>query len=100
MSKFYTLMIKSIYNIKSSLFSSINYLRKFFNDKKTIDSIYKDILENKTSKINTLNKRLKSIDQKTRKLDVEISDMKHSTEIKENLIKGIQSMISQKINQT
>ncbi|WP_039657253.1 hypothetical protein [Clostridium tyrobutyricum] len=100
MSKFYTLMIKSIYNIKSYLLSSINYLGKFFNDKKTIDSMYKNILENKTSKINTLNKKLKSIDKKTRKLDIEISDMKHSIETKENLIKSIQSLISQKINQT
>ncbi|MBV4420444.1 hypothetical protein KM800_14125 [Clostridium tyrobutyricum] len=99
MSKFYTLMIKSIYNIKSSLFSSINYLGKFFNDKKTIDSMYKDILENKTSKINTLNKRLKSIDQKTRKLDIEIHDIKHSIGTKENLIKSIQHFTSQRTNQ-
>ncbi|WP_446899063.1 hypothetical protein ACSVC9_03975 [Clostridium sp. LBM24168] len=96
MSNFSGLISEHIRNINKFIVSNIICLNKFFKRKKTIDSMYKDIIDEKIADINMLISKIESIKNKNKELINYISNTEKYINEKEALIKNIQILTSNK----
>ncbi|MBA5850331.1 hypothetical protein H2684_03235 [Clostridium sp. cel8] len=82
--------------IKQFISSSIYYSNKLFNQKKLIDSMYNQIIKEKSIEIKELENNLKSALYRNETLDHNISKIKNITDEREKLIQNIQNLTSMK----
>ncbi|OAA84062.1 hypothetical protein [Clostridium ljungdahlii] len=98
MGKVYTLILRYLKKIKKSIIFSIQNLNLFFDKKKTIDTAYKPILDEKLNEVKGLKDKLNVIQNKNASFEKQIKHLRSSVIKKEKLIKNLQDIISQRQN--
>ncbi|AZV57469.1 hypothetical protein [Clostridium sp. AWRP] len=96
MDKVYTLILKYLKRIEKSIIFGMRNLNLFFDKKKTIDTAYKPILDEKLREVKDLKDRLNIMQNKNVSFERQINNLKTSITKKEKLIKNLQNIISKR----
>jgi len=98
MDKVYTLILRYIKKIKKSIIFAMRNLNLFFDKKKTIDTAYRPILDEKLKEVKDLKDKLNVMQNKNASFKRQINNLKTSMMKKGRLIKNLQDIISQRQN--
>ncbi|OBR96493.1 MULTISPECIES: hypothetical protein [Clostridium] len=98
MDKVYTLILKYLKKIEKSIIFGMQNLNLFFDKKKTIDTAYKPILDEKLNDVKNLKNKLNVLQNKNASFEKQIKHLRGSMMKKEKLIKNLQDIISQRQN--
>ncbi|ADK15586.1 MULTISPECIES: hypothetical protein [Clostridium] len=98
MDKVYTLILKYIKKIKKSIIFGMQNLNLFFDKKKTIDTAYKPMLDEKLKEVKDLKDKLNVMQNNNASFEKQIKHLRGSMMKKEKLIKNLQDIISQRQN--
>lgn len=96
MNKIYNIISRYLILFKRLLITIIKSYSRFFHRKKTIDSMYATILQNKRREIQSLEKELKQVQLKNSDLREESLTIQGSIDKKCTLIKNLQELIAQR----
>ncbi|MBC2580444.1 hypothetical protein [Clostridium sp. DJ247] len=96
MNKIYLAIIKFLKILKRLMLSMIKYCDFFIERKKTIDSMYITIKQEKIKEFQVLNIELKDIQSKNSNLEKEVIDLKASIGKKRKLIGNLQDLITRR----
>ena len=98
MDKVYTLILRYLKKIEKSIISGMQNLTLFFDKKKTIDTAYRPILDEKLKEVKDLKDKLNVMQNKNASFKRQINNLKTSMMKKGRLIKNLQDIISQRQN--
>jgi len=98
MDKVYTLILRYIKKIKKSIIFAMRNLNLFFDKKKTIDTAYTPILDEKLKEVKNLKNKLNAMQNENTSFEKQIKNLKISMMKKEKLIKNLQDILSRRQN--